>query len=313
MAGFVAARHIYDGAVDTAATLWDAAKNGDRLDAGAAVRVARSLSQLLARDPVALMALTAAPGPDTDGHDTLTHMVNVAALTMALAATVNIDGPVLEAFGVAGLMHDIGKVHTPPEVLHKPETLTSEEFAIIKRHVLDGAAILRRTPGMTPLAPVVAFEHHLKQDLSGYPENVGVRQLNLCTLIVSIADVFDALRSDRPYRQGLATSRIRAIMEERDSPAFHRPLLMRFVGLMGLFPVGSLVRLETGELGVVTAERPDNPLKPQVTVIATREGAPLDAPVTVRTWEPDADGEYTRNIAEAVDPGPLGIDPLSYL
>lgn len=313
MARFMAARRTYDSAVHTAATLWKAAKAGDRLDAGAAGTVARSLAELLARDPVALMALTTARGSDADGHNTFTHMVNVAALTMALAATVNIDGPILEAFGVAGLMHDIGKVRTPPEVLHKPDTLTPEEFAIIKRHVVDGAAILRRTPGMTPLAPVVAFEHHLRQDLSGYPENIGIRHLNACTLIVSIADAFDGLRSDRPYGDGLATARIRAIMDQSDGPAFHGPLLTRFVCMVGCFPVGTLVRLVTGELGVVTAERPDNPLTPQVSVIATPEGMRLDAPVTVRTWEPDAHGEYTRAIADAVDPRPLGIDPLTYL
>ena len=115
----------------------------------------------------------------------------------------------------------------------------------MKRHVVDGAHILRRTPEMPALAPIVAFEHHLKQDLSGYPENIGSRKLNLCTMIVSIADVFDALRSNRPYRQGLATERIRAIMGEQGNPAFNQVLLKRFVNLMGLFPVGNLVRLST--------------------------------------------------------------------
>ena len=102
-------------------------------------------------------------------------------------------------------MHDIGKVNTPLEVLNKPDKLTKDEFEIMKRHVVDGAHILRRTPEMPALAPIVAFEHHLKQDLSGYPEKIGSRKLNLCTMIVSIADVFDALRSNRPYREGLAT------------------------------------------------------------------------------------------------------------
>ena len=91
----------------------------------------------------------------------------------------------------------------------------------MKRHVVDGAHILRRTPEMPALAPIVAFEHHLRQDLSGYPENIGHRELNLCTQIVSIADVYDALRSNRVYREGLPSDRIRAIMTQKDSPAFN--------------------------------------------------------------------------------------------
>ena len=137
----------------------------------------------------------------------------------------------------------------------------------MKRHVVDGAHILRRTPEMPALAPIVAFEHHLKQDLSGYPENIGSRKLNLCTMIVSIADVFDALRSNRPYRQGLATVRIRSIMGEQGNPAFNQALLKRFVNLMGLFPVGNLVRLNTDELAVVTAEHPTDPFRPQVKIV----------------------------------------------
>jgi len=120
------------------------------------------------------------------------------------------EGTLLREFGFAALMHDIGKVETPQEVLNNPGKLSKEEFEIMQRHVVDGAHILRRTPEMPALAPVVAFEHHLRQDLSGYPENIGSRKLNLCTMIVSIADVFDALRSNRPYREGLATSRIRS-------------------------------------------------------------------------------------------------------
>src|SRR5204863_1985107 len=142
-----------------------------------------------------------------------------------------VEGTLLREFGFAALMHDIGKVNTPLDVLNKPGKLTADEFAIMKRHVVDGAHILRRTPEMPALAPIVAFEHHLKQDLSGYPENVGSRTLNLCTMIVSIADVFDALRSNRPYRQGLATSRIRAIMSEQGNSRSNQVLLKRCVNL----------------------------------------------------------------------------------
>ena len=198
----------------------------------------------------------------------------------------------------------------PVEVLNKPDRLTRDEFDVMKQHVVDGAHILRRTPEVPALAPVVAFEHHLRQDLSGYPENVGHRDLNLCTQIVSIADVYDALRSNRIYREGLPSERIRAIMTQKDSPAFNTKLLRRFINLMGLFPVGTLVRLESEEVGVVTHEHPSDPFRPQVKVLIDRLGQPVETPVLVNTWEHDVRG---RGVVEAVDPDTVTIDALAFL
>jgi putative nucleotidyltransferase with HDIG domain len=309
-AGIVAAQRVYNTAVETAETLWNAAKAGDRPDPGAARKIIDGLARLVTQDRTSLMALTALKKYD---NYTFTHMVNVSALAMAQARALNIEGPMLREFGFAALMHDIGKVHTPLEVLNKPDKLTNEEFSIMKRHVVDGAHILRRTPEMPALAPIVAFEHHLKQDLSGYPEKIGSRKLNLCTMIVSIADVFDALRSNRPYRQGLATARIRSIMGEQGNPAFNQVLLKRFVNLMGLFPVGNLVRLSGDEVAVVTAEHPADPFRPQVKILTDRTGALLDDPLLANTWERDSRGEHPYAVVEAVDPESVGIDPLKYL
>jgi putative nucleotidyltransferase with HDIG domain len=309
-AGIAAARRVYQTAVETAENLWQAAKAGDQPDPGAARKIIDSLAKLVTQDRTSLMALTALKKYD---NYTFTHMVNVAALSMAQARSLNVDGTLLREFGFAALMHDIGKVHTPLEVLNNPGKLSKEEFDIMKRHVVDGAHILRRTPEMPALAPIVAFEHHLKQDLSGYPEGIGSRKLNLCTMIVSIADVFDALRSNRPYRQGLATARIRSIMAEQGNPAFSQPLLKRFVNLMGLFPVGTLVRLNTEEIGVVTVEHPTDPFRPQVKILVDAEGERLDEPALANTWERDVRGDYPRAVVEAVDSDPIDIDPLTYL
>jgi putative nucleotidyltransferase with HDIG domain len=256
------------------------------------------------------MALTALKKYD---NYTFTHMVNVAALAMAQARALNLDGPLLREFGFAALMHDIGKVNTPLEVLNKPGKLTEEEFKIMKMHVVDGAHILRRTPEMPALAPVVAFEHHLRQDLSGYPANIGHRKLNLCTQIVSIADVFDALRSNRPYREGLATARIKAIMGEQGNPAFNQTLLRRFVNLMGLFPIGTIVRLNSEEIGVVTAEHPEDPFRPQVKIIFDAAGERLEFEHLVNTWERDSRGVFPKAVVESVDPDAIELDPLTVL
>jgi len=309
-AGIAAAKRVYHTAVETAETLWQAAKAGDQPDPGAARKIIDSLAKMVTQDRTSLMALTALKKYD---NYTFTHMVNVSALSMAQARALNVDGALLREFGFAALMHDIGKVNTPLEVLNKPDKLAKDEFEIMKRHVVDGAHILRRTPEMPALAPIVAFEHHLKQDLSGYPEKIGSRKLNLCTMIVSIADVFDALRSNRPYRQGLATARIRSIMGEQGNPAFNQPLLKRFVNLMGLFPVGNLVRLNTDELAVVTAEHPTDPFRPQVKIIRDAKGDVLEEPLLVNTWERDSRGEHPRAVVDAVDPEAVDIDPLKYM
>jgi hypothetical protein len=153
----------------------------------------------------------------------------------------------------------------------------------------------------------------LKRDLRGYPEKIGSRTLNLCTMIVSIADVFDALRSNRPCRQGLATARIRSIMGEQGNPAFNQVLLTRFVNLIGLFPVGNLVRLGGDEVAVVAAEHPSDPFRPQATILTDRTGALVEEPLPANTWERDARGEYPHAVVEAVDPDTVGIDPLAYL
>src|SRR6267142_5567567 len=309
-AGIAAARRVYGTAVDAAETLWNAAKSGDRPDPGAARKIIDGLARLVNQDRTSLMALTALKKYD---NYTFTHMVNVAALAMAQARALNIEGPLLREFGFAALMHDIGKVHTPLEVLNKPDKLSKEEFTIMKRHVVDGAHILRRTPEMPALAPIVAFEHHLKQDLTGYPENIGSRKLNLCTMIVSIADVYDALRSKRVYRQGLATARIRSIMGEQGNPAFNQVLLRRFVNLMGLFPIGTIVRLSSEEVGVVTAEHPEDPFRPQVKIIFDSKGGRLEGEVLVNTWERDSRGTFPKAVVEAVDPDTIELDPLTVL
>lgn len=308
--GIAAARRVYETAVESAENLWAQAKAGEKPDPQTARKIIDSLSNIVTQDRTSLMALTALKKYD---NYTFTHMVNVAALSMAQARALNLDGPLLREFGFAALMHDIGKVNTPLEVLNKPGKLDAEEFRAMRQHVIDGAHILRRTPEMPALAPVVAFEHHLKQDLSGYPENIGFRKLNLCTMIVSITDVFDALRSNRPYREGLASERIKAIMGEQGNPAFNQALLRRFVNLIGLFPIGTIVRLNTDEVGVVTAEHPSDPFRPQVKVLFNPSGERLEEPVLVNTWERDERGDFPRAVVETVEPDSIDLDPLTVL
>ena len=149
-------------------------------------------------------------------------MVNVSILTMGQARGLKIEGALLREFGLSALMHDIGKVKTPTEILNKPDKLDEREFEIMKRHTVEGVEILRRTPEMSTLAPIVAFEHHLRLDGTGYPNGVKRGQLNLATMLCGIADVYDAMRSQRTYQQAFPTDRILAVLQRNEESSSTR-------------------------------------------------------------------------------------------
>jgi putative nucleotidyltransferase with HDIG domain len=200
LADMATIKRLYNDAVSVAGSLWESVEIEGKPDASMARTMIDGLAHAVAQNRTALLALTTLKNYD---NYTFTHMVNVSILTMGQARGLGIDGPLLREFGLAALMHDIGKVKTPLEVLNKPDKLTDAEFTIIKRHVVDGAEILRKTPDIPALAPVVAFEHHLRMDGSGYPHGVTRSALNVGTMLCSIADVYDAMRSQARLSAGV--------------------------------------------------------------------------------------------------------------
>jgi putative nucleotidyltransferase with HDIG domain len=262
---------------------------------------------LVAQNRTALLALTALKNYD---NYTFTHMVNVSILTMGQARGVGIDGPLLREFGLAALMHDIGKVKTPNEILNKPDKLTDQEYEILKRHTVDGAQILRKTPEMPTLAPIVAFEHHLRADGTGYPD-ANRPTLNLGTTLCGIADVYDAMRSQRVYQPAFPTDRILAVLQRNDGKQFDQHLVRRFVQLVGIYPAGNLVRLDSGEIAVVLKAHAPDPYRPRVRLLVRRDGIKLEKPLDVNLWETQ---EQNPNAIQApLDPAEYGIDPLIHL
>jgi putative nucleotidyltransferase with HDIG domain len=303
-------RKLYAQAVNVANAVWDSARAESKLDADAARSMVDGLAQAVSQNRTALLALTALKNYD---NYTFTHMVNVSILTMGQARGLGIDGPLLREFGLAGLMHDIGKVRTPPEVLNKPDKLTPEEFAIMKRHVIDGAEMLRRTPEIPALAPVVAFEHHLRLDGTGYPDGISRSMLNIGTMLCSIADVYDAMRSQRRYQQAFPTDRILAVMQRNDGKQFDQHLVRRFVQLVGIYPAGTLVRLNTREIGVVLRVHAPDPYRPRVRILFGRDRNRLELPVDLNLWEADRQPDRASSIAAPLDPAEHDIDPLNYM
>jgi HD-GYP domain-containing protein (c-di-GMP phosphodiesterase class II) len=211
-------------------------------------------------------------------------------------------------------MHDIGKVRTPKEILNKPEKLTESEFTIMRQHTVNGAEILRRTPEMPILAPVVAFEHHLRVDGSGYPAGVSRSALNLATTLCSISDVYDAMRSQRAYQTAHPTDRILAVLKRNDGSQFDQHLVRRFVQLLGIYPPGNLVRLNPGEIAVVLRVHAPDPFRPRVRILFDAAGQRLDLPADRNLWDTSGGNPDERaSVAAPVDAADYNIDPLQFL
>jgi cyclic di-GMP phosphodiesterase len=305
-----AIRQLYTSAVSAAEAAWEAAASEGQPDVPAALHAVEGLADAVTQNRTALVALTAMRNYD---NYTFTHMVNVSILTMGQARALGIEGRLLREFGLSALMHDIGKVRTPREILQKPERLTDQEFVIMRRHPVDGAEILRRTPEMPILAPVVAFEHHLRLDGTGYPEGATRGALNLGTMMCSIADVYDAMRSQRAYQQAFPTDRVLAVLKKDDGAHFDAQLVRRFVQLLGIYPPGTLVTLASGAIAVVTRIHAPDPYRPRVKLLFQPDGSAYDLPLERNLWERAPDGAAADAIVSPVDPAPYGIDPLSYL
>ena len=273
---------LYNDATSVAGSIWDSAQTEGTPDSTVARTMIDGLAQAVADNRTALMALTALK--DYDNY-TFTHMVNVSILTMAQARALGIDGERLREFGLAALMHDIGKVRTPLEILNKVEALTPAEYDLIRQHPIDGAEILRQTPDMPALASIVAFEHHLRLDGTGYPAGAWRSTLNVGTMLCSIADVYDAMRSQRQYQGSFPTDRILAVLKAKDGSHFDQHLVRRFVQLIGIYPAGNAVRLDTGEVAVVLSVHAPDPYRPRVRVVVGSDGRRLDLPYDVNLWE----------------------------
>ena len=161
------------------------------------------------------------------------------------------------------------------------------------------------------LAPVVAFEHHLRLDGTGYPTGVRRSGLNLGTMLCAIADVYDAMRSQRVYQTSFPTERVLAVLKGNDGLQFDRHLVRRFVQLLGIYPPGNLVKLNTGEIAVVTQVHAPDPYRPRVRVLFAADGSALAAYQDRNLFE--TTGETAQSVVAPLDPADYGIDPLTHL
>ena len=280
-------------------------------------RVVQGIVDQVLNEETSLIGLTAIR--DYDEY-TFTHSVNVCIFSIALGRRLGMTKLQLYELGLAALMHDIGKSRVPLDLLQKTGELTDEEWKWMAAHPWLGVLVLfqfrRQQEELSYRAMTVCHEHHMKIDLTGYPKAVRPRQMSLLSKIVSIADGYDAATSRRVYKtEALAPS---AVLEEmRDNPrrGLDQVLVKAFINLLGIYPVGTLVVLDTFELAVVSASNP-NPealSRPIVKIISDAQGNRISPPLVVDLAIPEAAGQYARTIIKTADPDRYGIIPGDYL
>ncbi|MFM9968795.1 MAG: HD-GYP domain-containing protein [Burkholderiales bacterium] len=212
---------------------------------------------------------------------TFEHCVSVCTLMVAFARSMGLDAESARQAGLGGLVHDVGKMNTPPEILNKPGRFTEEEFAIMKKHPQDGHAILQKTAGIGEIPLSITLGHHERMDGSGYPFKLKPDQISEVVRMASIVDVYDAITSDRCYHKGMPPTEALGKIFEWSKFHFDPRLVQAFTRCVGIYPVGALVRLESERLGVVTEQHESNLLSPTVKVFYSTKHMSYIAPQTI--------------------------------
>jgi putative nucleotidyltransferase with HDIG domain len=303
------ARQVYQAAKHIVQQAMHDTRLGRALNMEAVNRVVSNMTESVLRNPDALTSLTRLKQFD---EYTFYHSVNTSILAMSLGRHLKFDRTTLHQVGVGTLLHDIGKTRIPPEILNKPGRFEPHEMEIMKQHVLRGVEVLSTTTGLgdTYLRP--ALEHHERVDGSGYPYGRVRPELSQIGLIAAVVDIYDAITSDRCYHKGkVAHEALQFLYRLSLEGHLDGTLVQQFIQVVGVHPVGSIVRLDTGEIAIVKEVHHHAPLAPVVLIVKSAGNALLSTP---RELDLVAQIEKPhRRITTTLTPAQAGIDPPVYL
>jgi HD-GYP domain-containing protein (c-di-GMP phosphodiesterase class II) len=292
----------------------ESAKSRRSINTVKSKRAIQFLIDQLIKDEGKLMSLTAIKSFD---EYTFAHSVNVCILSVALGTRLGLSKRELSELGFAALFHDVGKVKLPIEILNKPGELTEDEWVEVRKHPVFGVKALlarRSIDRFCTRAMVVSFEHHRKLDQTGYPQTSVERDLDLFSRIVTIVDVYDSMTSGRVYaKTPLTPDEALRKMLQQQGKSFDAVLLKVFINMLGIYPVGSVVVLDTGEIGVVMEANPAELSRPEVAIIADRFGKREKVESVKLSKMDEKTGKHKRTILRTIDPHRYKLEVARYI
>ena len=295
--------------------MFDSARSGQPVNTELATLLVQEISDSVQRNPDAMISLARLKTAD---NYTYMHSVAVSALMVSLALQLQLDAEQTKIAGMGGLLHDLGKALTPTEVLNKPAKLTDAEFDVIKAHPANGYDMLVNDPSLDAMVLDIVLHHHEKTDGTGYPAGLKGEDISLFARMGAICDVYDAITSDRPYKKGWDPSEAMRKMAGWTSGHLDAQVFQAFVKSVGIYPTGSLVRLSSGRIGVVTAQNPRALLKPVVKAFFSTKSDMRIPPVLINLALPECKEKITNREDPQVwkfpDLNPLwsGFEPSSW-
>jgi len=283
----------------TVAFVFREARMGNALQGAEAVELVDEISQSVARNSGALLSLSRLKSKD---DHTYLHSVAVSALMIALGRQMGMEGDILKSLGMAGLLHDVGKVAVPENILNKPGKLTAEEFENVKTHPVRGWEMLKLDPNVNDIVLDVCRHHHERVDGTGYPDKLTGETLSLHAKMAAVCDVYDALTSDCSYRKAFSPADAIRKMTELQNTHFDKAVFHAFVKTVGIYPSGTLVKLKSGRLAVVADQSAKSLLTPIVKVFfSTKTNEPIFPTLVDLSKVPDP-------IASVEDPAKWKLD-----
>lgn len=265
------ARKIHAKAAQAVTSMFRDARMGNAFKVEEVTTLVEEINQSIARNSDALLSLARLKNAD---NYTYLHSVAVCALMIALGRQLGLQDEILKEAGMAGLLHDIGKMAIPGEILNKPGRLTDEEFLIVKAHPQQGWEMLKNCPDVGEMALDVCLHHHETVVGTGYPDGLSGEALSLYARMGAVCDVYDAITSDRCYKAGWAPGEAIRKMTEWKDGRFDEAVFRAFVKTVGIYPAGTLVKLKSGRLGVVLEQSEKGLLSPKIKMFfSTRSNA----------------------------------------
>ena len=282
---------------------------GRQVQVEAVEPLVEQMTESILRNAGALLSLCRVKNKD---DYTFQHSVSVCALLVAFCRAVGLDAQTIHLAGVGGLLHDIGKVRIPDRILNKPGRYAEDEFAIMKNHVVESKKILDATPGISEISVQVAHEHHERYDGSGYAQGLKGEAISQMGKMAAICDVYDAITSVRVYHKGMAPHEALRKIFEWSKFHFDPLLVQQFMRAIGIYPVGTMVLLESGRIGVVLEQAEGNLLQPSVKVFYDSRRQQYLAPQVVDLAKPLGHGGADK-IAGHETPEKWGIDLAKFI